>query len=293
MKKIRLLNNNLLFYSAAAAVYFEEGKFDEAYGILSKQMQLDEKVSYLPTLIDYYKSLVNIRRHREAKDIKNEFIETLKLILQPSPKECELLGDSYRSHGEYIKAILFYQTSEALYTGETETDEIINCMQGCTLGLNLSVSALVKERPDLRTIVTKDVVPAMRRVYTKLSNMLDASGEKMVLIRSLCLHHIEITELIAEDNSVREITLREAIELMDQELGDRADKFRIYSAHVNNLAVTCMIQERPEDAIELFQKAIKCRNSAQDYDTSAEKENDLKMSRDGLQKAHEMHAYMS
>ena len=291
-KKKRLQNDKLIFCIAAAAVYSEEGKFDEAYGILSKPMQMDEKVSYLPTLIDYYKSLINIRRHREARDIKNEFIETLKLVMQPSPKECELLGDSYGSQKEHVKAILLYQTSEALYTGETETDEMINCMQGCALGLKLSVAALMKERPDLRTIVTKDVVPAMRRVYTKLSNMLAASGEKMVLIRSLCLHHIETTELIAEDNSVRETTLREAIELMDQELGDRACKFHVYSAHVNNLAVTCMNQERPEEAIELFQKAIACRNSAEDYDTHAEKEDDLKMSREGLEKAREMLADM-
>ena len=132
-------------------------------------------------------------------------------------------------------------------------------MQGCVLGLKISVKALIKERPDLKCIVSRDVVPAMRRIYNKLSNMLSAGAEKMVLLRSLCLHHIETTEHIAENNGVREDTLREAIRMMDEELEERARKFHLYSAHVNNLAVTCMSKDRPEEAIDLFHKAIECR----------------------------------
>ena len=280
-----------LFCAAAAKVYADEGKDDEAYGILNKQMQVNEKVSFLPVLIDYYQSLVKIKQHGEAKDIKNQFIDLLAQTLQVSPKECELLADSYRNKGQHLKAILLYQTGEALYTGEVETDDIINCMQGCALGLKLSVSALVKERPDLRCIVSQDVVPAMRRVYNKLSNMQGAGDEKMVLVRSLCLHHIETTELVAENNGIREDTLREAIWMMDEELEDRARKFHLYSAHINNLAVTCMSKDRPEEAIDLFRKAIECRESAEDYDDQLEKMSDLMASKNGLEKAQEMLDY--
>ena len=254
-------------------------------------MQVDKKVSFLPTLIDYYQSLVKIRRHREAKEIKNQFIELLAETLQVSPKECELLADRYRNKGQHLKAILLYQAGEALYTGEVETDDIINCMQGCVLGLKMSVSALVKERPDLICIVSRDVVPAMRRVYNKLSDMQAAGSEKMVLVRSLCLHHIETTELVAENNGVREDTLREAIRMMDEELGDRARKFHLYSAHINNLAVTCMSKDRPEEAIDQFKKALECRESAEDYDDPMERMNDLRISKNGLEKAHEMLVY--
>ena len=254
-------------------------------------MQVDEKVSFLSMLIDYYQSLVKIRRHREAKEIKNQFIELLAETLQVSPKECELLADSYSNKGQHLKAILLYQAGEALYTGEVETDEIINCLQGCALGLKISVLALVKERPDLRCIVSRDVVPAIRRIYIKLSNMLGAGDEKMVLVRSLCLHHIETTEHVAENNWVREDTLREAIRMMDEELGDRAKKFKLYSAHVNNLAATCIFKDRPEEAIDQFKKAIACRESAEDYNDLTKKMNELRISKNGLKEAQEMLAY--
>ena len=243
--------------------------------------------------MDYYKSLVYIRRQGEAIRVKNEFNEKLREALQVTSKECELLADSYREKDENLKAILMYQAAEALYTGENETDEIINCLQGCALGLKLSVTELVKQRPDLRSIVLKDVVPAMRRVYDKLSQMMDAHGEKMVLIRSLCLHHIETTELISDNNPIRENTLREAIQLMDEELGERANKFHLYSAHVNNLAATCYTLDRPDDAIELFKKAIEYRKTAQDYDDPDERNDDVKTSERGLNKAMEMRAYMN
>ena len=279
-------------FTAAASVYCEEEKYDEAYGLLNAQMHLGEKVTFLPLLMDYYKSLVFVGRWKEAKEIKNEFIKTVQESLDVTPKECELLADSYRVKNENLKAILLYQAAEAMYTGLTETDVIINCMQGCGLGLKLAVTELVKQRPDLRSIVSRDVVPAIRRVYGKLTGMMGAHGEKMVLIRSLCLHHIETTELILENNAVREKTLQEAIAMMDEELKERACNFHLYSAHVNNLAVTCMSQDRPDEAIKLFEQSLKNRSTAQDYDDPAEKERDLEMTKKGLLKAHEMREYM-
>ena len=79
--------------------------------------------------------------------------------------------------------------------------------------------------------------------------------------------------------------------MMDEELGDRARKFHLYSAHINNLAVTCMSKDRLEEAIDQFKKAIECRESAEDYDDPMEKMNDLRISKNGLEKAHEMLAY--
>ena len=236
---------------------------------------------------------MNIGRQREAKDIKQEFISTLKETLDVTPKECELMADSFKEKNEYIKAILLYQTAEAFYTGPVETDTIMNCFQGCILGLKISVGELVKERPDLRSIVSRNVVPAMRRIYNKLTNMMELQEEKTILIRSLCLHHIETTELISENNAVREKTLREAIQMMDRELGESANKFHLYNGHLNNLAVTCMSLDRPDEAIDLFEKAIECQKSAEDYDSSNEREGDLEMSNKGLEKAREMLAYMA
>ena len=281
-----------IFILATSNEYDQQGKYHEAYGLLVKQVQLGDRASFIPVLINYYISLVSIGRSKEAKEIKTEFIQTLKEVLDAQPKECELLADEYKKNGNNLKAILFYQAAEALYTEETETDEMINCLQGCTLGMKLAVTELVKQRPDFRSIVNRDVVPAQRRVYNKLSNMLSAHNEKMVLIRSLCLHHIETTELVSDDNKVREKTLREAVAMMDKEFGDRARDFHLYSAHLNNLAVTCMTQERPEEAIGLFCRAIECRLTAKDYTSMEEKESDLKASQGGLQKAEEMQKFM-
>ena len=95
-----------------------------------------------------------------ADAIKDELVENLRDNLHATAKECELLGDRYKKQKQYIKAILLYQVGEALVEG-IETDEMINCLQGCALGLKLSVSKLVKIRPDLRSIAADKVVPAM------------------------------------------------------------------------------------------------------------------------------------
>ena len=287
-----VLFNIEVFILATSNEYHQQGKYHEAYGLLVKQVQLGDRASFIPVLINYYISLVSIGRTKEAKEIKTEFIQTLNEVLDAQPKECELLADEYMKKGDNLKAILFYQAAEALYTEETETDEMINCLQGCILGMKLAVTELVKQRPDFRSIVNRDVVPAQRRVYNKLSNMLCAHNEKMVLVRSLCLHHIETTELVSDDNKVREKTLREAVAMMDQEFGENAGNYRLYSAHLNNLAVACMVEERPEEAIGLFHRAIECRHTAKDYTSTEEQESDLELSKGGLQNAEEMQKFM-
>ena len=133
---------------------------------------------------------------------------------------------------------MLYQAAEALYNGPIETDTMMNCFQECILGLKISEGKLVKKRPDLRSIVSRNVVPAMCRIYNKLTNMMELQEEKTILIRSLCLHHIKTTELISENNAVRKKTLRKAIQMMDGILGESANKYRLFSGHLSNLAVT-------------------------------------------------------
>ena len=232
-------------------------------------------------------------QHEEAKKIKEELFIILENSLHATPKDCELLGDKFRKDQEYIKAILMYQAGEVLVKeSSNEFDEIINCLQGCALGLKMAAADLMKERGDLRSIVADDIVPAMRRIYVKLSDRQTAGTTISVLIRSLCLHHIETTELLCDDNTVRERTLREAVALMEKEFGEAAGKHHLYSCHLNNLGVFCMTQERPREAICIFEKSIESRRMAEDYTTEQERAKDLAASEDGLRKAKEMLRFM-
>ena len=120
-----------------------------------------------------------------------------------------------------------------------------------------------------------------------------AEDKKMVLIQSLCLHHIETTELRAEDSSIRKPTLREAIALMDQKLGEEACQHHLYSAHLNNLGVACMNQNKAAEAAAYLHQAIDARSTAQDYDTKEEQEKDIAMSKFALQDVEEMIEYMN
>ena len=260
--------------------------------MLVKQLQLGKEANFATLLINYYKALVSTLRFDAISQIKKELIFILENDFNASPKDCELLGDRYRRKKDYIPAILFYQVAEALHKQKSDSDEIINCLQGCALGLKIAIGDLLKLRPDLRPIVTSEIVPAMRRIYNKLSGMHCSRITKMILIRSLCLHHIETTELISEDNTVREKTLREAVALMKGAFKEDASKYHLYSAHLNNLAVVCMTKERPEEAIEIFEEAIVSRKRATDYTTRFEREQDLHASVDGLRKAREMLEYM-
>ena len=117
----------------------KEGKYDEAYGLLYRLVQLGENASFTPILINYYVALISTGDYNTADAIKDELVENLRDNLRATAKECELLGDRYQKHKQYIKAILLYQAGEALVEG-IETDEMVNCLQGCALGLKLSVS---------------------------------------------------------------------------------------------------------------------------------------------------------
>ena len=235
-------------------------------------------------------ALTSIGDYNTADAIKDELVEKLRENLHATAKECELLGDRYKNQKQYIKAILLYQAGEALAEG-IETDEMVNCLQGCALGLKIAVSKLVKIRPDLRSIITAKVVPAMRRIFRKLCEIMVAEDKKMVLIQAMCLHHIETTELRAGDSSVRELTLKEAIALMDQKLGEEACKHNLYSAHLNNLGVVCMFQNKADEAVAYLHRAIAARKTAEDYDTEMERKADLAMSESALESAEEMIQY--
>ena len=79
---------------------------------------------------------------------------------------------------------------------------------------------------------------------------------------------------------------------MNQELGERANNFHLYSAHVNNLAATSYSLDRPDEAIDLFEKAIECRKTAQDYNDPNDRNDDVLTGERGLNKAIEMCAHM-
>ena len=269
----------------------KEGKYDEAYGLLYRLVQFGENASFTPALINYYMALISTDDYNTADAIKDELIENLRDNLHATAKECELLGDRYKKQKQYIKAILLYQAGEALVG--IETDEMVNCLQGCALGLKISVSKLVKVRPDLRSLVSTTVVPAMRRIFNKLCGIMVADNRKMVLIQSLCLHHIETTELRAEDSSICEPTLREAIALMDQKLGEEACQYYLYGTHLYNLGVACIKQNRAEEAAAYLHQAIDARSAAQDYETKEEQKKAIAMSKSALQDAEEMIRYMN
>ena len=208
--------------------------------------------------------------------------------MRATPSDCKLLGDSYTSNQDFIKAILLYQAGEALYEKGVDTNGMINCLQGCALGLKIVVEQLMKVRPDLRPIVASDVVPAMRRVYDQLSVVFCCRTNRLVLIRSLCLQYIETTEMVSEDYRAREATLKEAIVLMETAFKETVSKYSLYNSHLNNLAVLYMDKERPNEAIELFEKAIQSNLKAEDYKNESVRENDLLSCKKGQAKAKEM-----
>ena len=292
MRTFSILSRRSKYFCFAerSHAYTKEGKYEEAYGLLYRLVQFGENASFTPILINYYAALISTGDYNTADAIKDELVENLRDNLHATAKECELLGDRYNKQKQYIKAILLYQVGEALVDG-IETDEMINCLQGCALGLKITVSKLVKIRPDLRSIVSEKVVPAMRRIFDKLCGIMVAEDEKMVLIQSLCLHHIETTELRAEDSSVREHTLREAIALMDQKLGEEACQHKLYSAHLNNLGVACMTQNKADEAATFLYQAIEARKRAKDYDSELEQKMDLTMSKSALKDVEEMIHY--
>ena len=268
----------------------DEEKYDDAYSLMLKQKQLGSRGNFASLLINYYKALVSTFRLEDAKKVKLELIEILKRNLRATPKDCETLGRNYKCKHEYIKAILFYQAAEGMLSKPSESEEIITCLMGCSSGLHDAATSLIEKRPDLRCIVADDIVPAMRRIYDKLSRMMIAQNGQIIQIRSLCLYNIEKTELIAEDNTIREKTLREAIGLMENAFGEKASEDMLYCSHVMSLAAFCLENNKAKEANKLFRKAIKCRNEVKDerFNTEDQKNSHLESCMLGLRKSKEM-----
>ncbi|CAK8689371.1 unnamed protein product [Clavelina lepadiformis] len=268
-----------------SSAYLQERKYEEAYGLVKKQYKLGSKFNFAPVLVKYYVSLIHTDRLDKAAKIRDELTSLIQELLESSPEELEKYGHSLRQKSKFIEAILFYQISHRFCETEMNPADAVSALQGCALGTKLAVTELLEKHKVSKQTVRKHVIPEMHKFIDCLGRFKSVEKKLICIVQGLCLHHVEHCEFLVGDVNAREASIKRAITSMKDVLGSEAEKHHLYGGHLNNLGHTYLVKDRPGDAASYFSQAIVAKKRAEDYDTQAEKLEDIKKSELALQLA--------
>jgi len=125
----------------------------------------------------------------------------------------------------------------------------------------------------------------MKRAKVGIARHLLVNRREISHALATCLHCIEQSQKEIDDLDGREATLKEAISLLRDNHGRDVEKKKIFGTCLNNLGHTYLLKRRFNEAIRIFQQAIAAKQNAEDYDSLAEKRDDVKLSQNGLRAA--------
>ncbi len=137
-------------------------------------------------------------------------------------------------------SIFAEQIAALLHVSERQTGarEAAAGVTVCCEGVRNTCKSLLKRRPDLKPLVQHHVIPVMHEMRTVLRGAEVSDAELACNCEAKCLHCVEYIEGRVGDYESRELTLREAIAMVEGRLGVDCKKLGVYSLLLNNLACT-------------------------------------------------------
>ncbi|CAK8689380.1 uncharacterized protein LOC143460850 [Clavelina lepadiformis] len=274
----------LLGLEAKATEYMEEGKHEEAYGLLKKQYKLGASVYFVRVLIKYFTTLITTDRDNKCQQIISELKSKIRDELEIPPDDLIRYAKQLQVKKEYFSAFLFFQLGASLLKNEIDIANVVNGMQTCALGCKLIVMALVNQNLASRALIKRQFIPQMLEMRRHLKVVHGVDKKQLCLVEANCLHHIEIFQGLVGDHNASEASINEAVNLMRETLGSDAEKFEIFSTHLNNLGGAYLRKNRPQDAARILSQAIAAMRKA-DFSTEAERISDIAKAENMLQRA--------
>ena len=228
-------------------------------------------------------------RGEEADKLIDEILTVLKHRLKVDPKACKRLAQRYYDEKNYFKSILFDLLGNHLLPDLKDNEKMLSGIGRNVIRLQRSIKKASQECYAYKKTMRLWVLPRMRTtLQTVFCNASGKSRKAITLLEVACKHALEISEGYVDDFTAVETTLTEAKEQLMSVLGQEARKMHLLGTLLNNLGANCLMQKRPQEAKKYLNEAIKVNKNAKDYDTQAERENDIMRSRRALSRAEEM-----
>ena len=273
-----------MFCAGKVKSYLKNRKWDEANDLAKLRYEQESHLHAAPALVQYYVTLLQNESPLKASEIKDELIAKLTNV-STSAKEVEKYANNLRNNDRPYEALLFYQLAIHYCGDERNISDIVNVQLRCCAGTSVVVREAIEKAELSKQVVIRHVVPYMKQAKAGIARHLLANRREVSHALATCLHCIEQVQKEVDDYAGREASLKEAISLLRDNFGRDVQSKKIFGTCLNNLGHTYLLQHRFNDAIRLFQEAITAKQKAEDYDTPAEKREDVLLSQKGLKVA--------
>ena len=264
--------------------YLSERKWKDATDLAKRRYELDASLHFAPALVQYYVTLIQNEASVKAEEVKEELIGVLSGVSK-SAKEVEKYANQLRNNGRPYEALLFYQLAIHFCSDERNISDIVNCLLRCCAGTSIIVREAIEKDELHKDLVRRHVIPFMKKAKVGIARHLLVNRREITHALATCMHCIEQCQKEIDDYDGREATLKEAVTLLQDNYGRDVETKKIFGTCLNNLGHTYLLTNRYDDATRLFQQAIAAKQKADDYDSLAEKREDIQLSQNGLRAA--------
>lgn len=262
----------------------EEGDYNSARELAKWRYEQDAVFHTATVLLQYYVTLVQSDSSNEAEDIKDVFLTVLTGI-QTSAIEAEKFGKKLLEDDKPFEAILFYQVAVHYCQSENDVSDLVTCLLRCCAGTSIIVRQEVAKSKLPKAFAKNHIIPYMKQAKTIMSRRLMHNKKEISKAIATLLHCIEQCQHIVDDIDGREATLSEALSVLRSNHGTEVAKIKIFGTCLNNLGSLMLMKDRFVDAQKYFKEAISAHQKAEDYDSVAERRDDIQRSQAGLNAA--------
>ena len=127
----------------------------------------------------------------------------------------------------------------------------------------------------------------MRDFRTKMIFIEGIDSSFRTYCEAHCLHCVEYIEGHIRDHESCELTLVEAINLMEAKLAGDCKKNRVFATLLHNLGYVYEVTGRFDEAHKLYQKALLADRTAVDYRSEAERKANIEASEASIRRIDE------
>lgn len=247
--------------------YLAEEKYDQAFTSMRKKMELGMELTYARDLMTFHKIALLSRNSEKAARIRDELNDIIdKELPDVDADQLQAMADRFRDDEKYAEAMLFYRIAADIFEADYDAREAASGIANCCSGLRNAIKGFYKQTEhDNRSLIQHHVVPLMRDLKTMLRDIKGIDNSFRTYCEAHCLHCIEYIEGHIKDYESCELTLVEAINLIETRLVDKYKKNRVYATLLHNLGYIYEVTGRLDAALKLYHKAVLADKNAVDY----------------------------
>jgi len=281
-RKRNLTLEQVFCFEDRSSAYLEEGKYDQAFTLLKKQIELGMQLSYCRQLMTYHTVALMSRNSEQAAKVRSEMAGILKdeIPMQATPENLQKIAHRFKDRKNFPESFLFYKlAADFFYSSDVlnsrgRASGIANCCSGIRNAVKCfheEGNSPNKETNTRDSLIQHHVVPLMRGMHEMMSLMQGVDDGFKVYCEAHCLHCIEYIEGHIKDFESCEMTLVEAVNLIESNLKDSSKRNRVFATLLHNLGFVYEVTGRLGASLKMYTKAVKADKMAVDYKSENER----------------------